>query len=214
MSERVLAYLILLFLISIFAIYKYKRLTAPFKILTILIVLTFLSEVVSRYLAITIRNSNYTYHFFSVIEYSCIAIIYLQSITSSTTKSIIKLTLLLVPVLAVLNTIFVQPLYTFPSNIILVTYTLLLLFSLSLFYQFWNYPLQVRINEIDVFILNCLILMFCVSVFCTLGVYNYFLRHHLNNYIITTINYSINITFYLGIGVCFYRNSKRKRWKR
>lgn len=209
MSIRVKIYLAVLFVISFLGGMLYKKLTAPFKILVLLITCTFVSECISRYLAVTIHNSNPPYHFFCILEYICFASIYLRVFNDKIIKSVIRFSIPIVMVLSIINSFFLQKIMTFPSNILLVSYTCIVIMSLFFFRQMLNYPLQINIFYQDLFWFNSIVLLFGASVFFTLGFYNYLLRHNIDTHFISTINYVINILFYLVLGGSILLNASR-----
>ena len=76
MSPRFIIYFLLLLVIVLFGVTRFKKLHPPFKLLTAVFVITLISELASRYLAHTIQNSRPAYHFFISLEYLGFAFIY------------------------------------------------------------------------------------------------------------------------------------------
>ena len=108
MSTRILVYLLLLLLVSIKGVVSYKKLTTPFKYLIVLLVFTFVCECISRYLAVTIKNSSPPYHVFVIIEYTILASIYKLLIDNTNVKKYIAVSIYIFCITSILNSIFIQ----------------------------------------------------------------------------------------------------------
>ncbi len=210
MSVRVIVYLIVLLLVSIKGIVSYKKLTAPFKYLTVYILLTLVSECISRYLAVTIKNSSPPYHVFVMIEYAILASIYKLLIDNTSVKKYITISIYVFCITSILNSIFLQKLMVYPTNMLLISYTLLLIDAFILFFQMLNHPIEQQLSKQAVFWFNTGLLLFCASVFFTIGSYNFHIRHGISNILINNINYYINLLFYILIGVAIWVNGKRE----
>jgi hypothetical protein len=208
MSARVIVYLILLLSITLFGSVKFKKLALPFKHLVVLIGLTFVSECISRYLVFTIRNSNPPYHIFCIVEFVLLCRIYAILIISIKIKRLVNIAIFIFPIFSVANTILFQGLFTFPNNVLLLSYTIVLMLALVLFLQMLHHPQEDDLLKQPVFWFNSGIAVFCASVFLTLGFYNYFLRHHISNTLISTVNYGINILFYMVLWFSIWLNGK------
>jgi hypothetical protein len=188
----------------------------PFKILTAVVGLTFLSEAISRYLAITIRNSNPPYHFFCCIEYLGFALIYANLLKQ---KSVRKMILFSIPIFilsSLFNTIFVQQLFVLPSNSLLIEHIIITIFSLILFFQMAHYPAQMNILKQDIFWFNTVVLVYFASDFLIWAFYNFYLRNKINNHFLVVFSYSINLLFYVVLGLSIWLNMNKRQsveWK-
>lgn len=210
MSARVIGYLILLLVITLFGSVKFKKLTLPFKYLVVLIGFTLVSECISRYLVFAIRNSNPPYHIFCIIEFVMLSRVYALLINAKKVRLFINVACVLFPIMSVLNTIFFQGLFSYPNNVLLLSYTIVMILALILFLQMLHHPQEDDLLRQDIFWFNSGIVVFCASVFLTVAFYNYLLRHNISNKLISTVNYSINIVFYITMGFSIWLNCKRK----
>jgi hypothetical protein len=189
---------------------SFARLSAPFKVVVILIDITLISELASRALAFLIRNSSPPYHFFVWIEYTALTCVYLCYFKSEDLQKALRISIPFFAILCFVNTFFFQHLFTFPSNILLIEHTILILFSLLLFKQMIFYPVYINILSQEIFWFNTIILFYYTSDFLIWAFHNYFVRSHLNTHLLNTLNYANNILFYLGLGFTIFLNSKKR----
>jgi hypothetical protein len=209
MTPRFVLYLGLLLIVALAGTINLKKLSMPFRLLTLLIGITFLSEVLSRKLAVSIQNSNPVYHFFGFIEYSLLAFLYIKLLSSKIMKKWVLISIPVMIVISMLNTLFFQTFTSFPSYVLIVSYGLLSILSLVLFIQITEYPSSLNILRLEVFWLNTIILFYCSSGFITLAFHNYMNRHHIDDALINTVGFWINIFVYAGMGVTILANARQ-----
>jgi hypothetical protein len=134
-------YRIYLFLILcgvITGLVLYRRLNRQLKFVCLLLCMTFISEIISRVLAIKIRNSNPEYHFYGVAE--CILLMgVLYHITpKDSRKKIISGVFIGLAVFSIVNSIFFQGLYEYNSNLDLVKIPLTVIIAILLIFDKLN----------------------------------------------------------------------------
>ena len=209
MSTQYAFYGLLLIIVSIIGVVRYKRLTTPFKILSVLIFLTLLLETLSKVCAIKYKNNIPVAHVTGIIEYLFYSLIYYFLFKNKLTRASILVALLIFIVLSVINSIFIQPYYSdFPSNMVIPSEIAYTIFSLLLFKQMLLYPLPVNIVKQGIFWFNTAILFFSTTMFFNLGLTNYYIKHHLNDLVIFDFYFGINMIFYLLIGTSMLMDKK------
>lgn len=196
MSTRFFIYLIVLTIVAITGMVKYKKLTTPFRLLVALILITIISEVSSRFFAYRIRNSSPPYHFYAPIQLLLYAAIYFRLLKNARTKTFILYGTPVLVIFSMLNSIFLQDLYTFPSNSIITISFMLIVLSLLYFREMLQYPLQISLVRQSTFWFNCAVLVFFCTTFFIYCFYNYFLIYHIKTKLISTINYIMTIAYY------------------
>jgi hypothetical protein len=188
-------YLLLLFTIFLNGVRRIKKYSTPFKILILLIGLTFLSELSSRFLADKFHNSMPVYHVFSVVEYVCLTAIYVQLLPEGIMR---RLEYLQIPIIsyALINSIFIQHFWNFPTNSIVVFQIIYLGYSLLGLKKILEMPRQISILKESFFWLNTSLLMFSSTQLLSLGLINYGNRHHLNLNPVFVVSSLINLIYY------------------
>lgn len=167
----------------------------------------FFSEAIGRLLAKYAQNSMPVYHVFSPLQYAGFAMMFFYFLNNAKTKKAIFFSLPFVILLGLLNTIYLQPLSQFPSNFLIVMFTILILFSMMTFKQLIeeNQPAEQR-NSVLYF--TCGLLIYSVVVLLNFGLTNYFLRRDIDNKIGRDIVYYVTVLFYSLIGSLFSIDSK------
>jgi hypothetical protein len=208
MTTRFFYYLILIFLVFIIGLIKFKRVGIAYKILTLLIGVTFLSECISRVLIIKIHNSIPVYHFFSPVEFIGFSCVYYYLIKNSNIRNAILCIMAVMLLGSVIDTLFFETLMVFPSKYLLVCEILYLLYSLLGFRQMLLSPVQTPLYKQSLFWLNTAFLIYTSTIFLSFGLHDYFIKHHVSTKTLNTLIYVVNIIFYSLLGVSIITNKR------
>jgi hypothetical protein len=197
------------FLVAIAGMVRFKRLTMPFKTLTILIIFDFLLTTVGNTYVIKIyKNNALISHIQTLDNYIFYSLVYYQLFRNTLIKTGISILLILITVFFVINAIYLQPYNkVFPSNVVLPTEILFVIFSLLLFKQMLAYPIQVNIIHQSVFWFNTAILFFSTTMFLNLGLLNYYSSHSYN-LIVINFWYIVNLIFDVLMGISILTDRK------
>jgi hypothetical protein len=210
MSNYIISYFILLLIVSVIGVVRYKKLTIPFKILSLLIILTLLLEILSVICAKKYKNNLPVSHTTVLTEYILFSLTYYFIFKNRAIRISIVTILLIFIVLFFVNAIFIQPYRSaFPSNMYTVEEIIYAIFSLMLFKQMLLYPLPVNIIKQSVFWFNTSILFYSTTMFFNFGLMNYYIKHHLNDQVIFNFIAAINMIFYLLIGISISMDNKQ-----
>lgn len=115
MSPRFTIYLLLLLAISVYGLKQRNRLSLRYRALSLLVSTVFVSETISRILSYTIGNSMPTYHFLIVAEFIIYWYLYHKK------GNILWGALFLSGVLySLLNSLYIQSFWEFPTNAIIL----------------------------------------------------------------------------------------------
>jgi hypothetical protein len=197
MSTRFLLYLLLLLSGIIIGIVRYKHLTIPYKLIFYFITVTFFSELTSRIFVLKIKNSFPVYHFYVILSTTIILLFYFSLFKIKALKIIIASCCLLFILTSAINSVYFQPLLSFPSFSIILSDIIIVCFSLLLFRTLviTGFTSEDKL----VYWLNAVILMYFVIQIFNWGAYNYILRHQINTRLISDFGYYINITYYISL---------------
>lgn len=130
--------------------------------LTILVITTLVSESIAAYLGDTTRdrNNNITYHFFTPVEYFIYANIFTRFFNSKWWTKFLRWSALALIILEIVNTIYLQPLDIFNSNIQILENILLVFLSLMLFVHIRASYMSAHLLWEGVFWFNSIVLIY------------------------------------------------------
>ena len=210
MNIGIVIYYSLLLLIFVLGTVRYKKLAVPYRLLTVYIGLTFVLEVFSTICANKFRNNLPVEHISSYSEFIFNALIFYMLLKSVLIKKLVKISIAAITIFFIINSIWLQPfLHSFPSNAIIVSEIALVIFSLLVFKQMLQYPLQVNITSQSVFWYNTAILFYSTTVFLNFGLTNYVIKHHLNNATYYNCRVILNMIFYILLGIAIFIEDKK-----
>lgn len=202
---------ILLMLISIVGISRFKKLTEPYQLCAILLIATFIVEGINWILAVTIRNNLIMTHIFTPIEFALVAMIYSKELVNNTVKRVIIISIPLFAILSVLNTIFLQNIWTFATNTLLLDLAAYLIFSLLAFTQMLIYADNKGIAQTPLFWLSTGFLFYSSTIFLKFGLTNYLLSRNVHSALFDAIVQVANYILYILITVAIIIDSNEKR---
>jgi hypothetical protein len=210
MLTRLIAYYLLLLLIFVLGMVRYKKLAVPYKILSFYVGVTLLLEILSRIYGYMYRNNMPVEHISSYSEFIFNAVIFYQLLKNRTLKKTAMAVIAAVTLFFIINSLWLQPyLHSFPSNAIIISEMVLVVFSLLVFKQMLQYPLQVNITGQSIFWYNTAILFYSTTVFLTFGLVNYVVKHHLSYDLIYLCQLILNMIFYILLGIAIFIEDKK-----
>jgi len=209
MAIDLILYLLLLLSISLYGIVSYKKLTIPFKALAITILWISLSEIAARVLARTIHNSSPTYHILCIFLYAGFTVTYSQLLTGARLKKGLLLSIIPFTILCIVNIIFFQSFFSFPSNTIVISYLLFVVYSLILFMQMLNAPKEVNIFKQGIFWFNIAMLVYSIITPLCFGVSNYLHVHKLYANLLNDFIEYFCFVYYATLGYAIYLDKNR-----
>lgn len=172
-SLRFWLYLFFLATLVIYCLLSYKKLSGSYRILSLLILIVFFSELCSRLAYQFLGTSFIVYHFLIPVQITCYSIIYGNLNKRSETSKIIKLIGLIFFLLSILCSLLYRNLNIFPSfNIILIS-ILIIGFSLIHFKIMLQHPVLTPLFKQSVFWFNSGNLVFYCITFFLFGAYNF-----------------------------------------
>ncbi len=210
MQNSVFIYYIILFLATIVGCFGFRKLPKPFKLLTIVLTVTIVTEAIAYYLEEILKVSNTPpYHFFQIIEYVLLALIYKNEITNKYLKKVIAYSIIIYPVVMIGFTFFIQPFKIYPSYSLMLSYSSITIYGLVYFYEFINR--EEDFFKHHLFWLNTLYFLLCSVSLCTLSLTNIFNFLSENNYSIYILHLTINYIFYIGCFILLFIATLKKR---
>ena len=207
MSPRFIFYLILLVFISIYGVYSFNKLTRPYKVLVILILLTLISEFCGRWTYAKYKLTFPPYHFLIPITIFFHAVIY-NGLTELKTryKNLIFVASGFFILLSIINTVYFQSIFSFPSNSITLLSINAIFLSLITFLQMLKFPTEVQLTKQSMFWFNLGNFIFYTLTFFAFAFINY--RTNYNAWIAITI-WSANIILYVCYFISIFYNKTK-----
>jgi len=208
MSPVVILYLVLLLLVSVVGISRYRRLTIPGRVLAWSVVAVFVCNVLNKVWSVVYHTNAPILHAESITEFVFYSLAFYCLFKNRVTKMIVIFSIIVVSVFFCLNAIIWQPIGSvFPTNIYLPTLSLFTIFSLLLFRQMLLYPVKINIVKQSVFWFNTAMLFYATTMFFNLGMTNYYSQHKWDNFIYY-FWYFILCMFHVMIGIALMTDNQ------
>jgi hypothetical protein len=209
MTIRFLLYLLLLTYLLIVGLLRFRKLSFAFQLLTVLIGLTLISEGTSRLLILKYQNSSPVYHVFNVINAIGYSTIFYFLLRGRSSRRVALGVMILSASFSIINTIFLQTLWSFPSNFLLILCLSNVLLSLLFLKQILNIKEDIRLIRQSEFWFTGAVLVFFTVIFLNWSFYNYLVRNQFNTRLISSIMYYLNIVYYVCVGVSMHLNNRK-----
>lgn len=206
MPVRFIIYLLIILAGFVIGIVNYKKLTIPFRYLVFFLLLTFISEVSSRLIAIRLHTSAPVYHWYVLLLVVFFSLIFYHFIVNRFIRLVIVVSAVAFCGLSILNTLLYQHLSTFPSLSIVVADILIVIYSLLFFKHTVDEKIIFNRNIIFAFNISVL-LYFTIQVF-NWGFFNYFLKHRMKT--MSDVGYVANVLFYSALAVIILQAHEKK----
>lgn len=201
--------LVLSFMVAVTGMVRYKRLTMPFKILSLYFVFEILIILFDEWEIAKYKTNVIQLHIETSGTYIFFGLIYYFLFKSKYIKVLILASVILVIVFSLINSFFLQPYSTtFPTNTTLITEILYLIFAVLLFNKMLLYPTEINIIKQSTFWYNSAIILFYSSVFLYTTLANYYQAHKVSSYIIDYFAYGSIIIFDVLLGIAILTDNK------
>lgn len=207
MSSRFQIYLVLLFSVFLLGLFNFRKLSKPFKLLTLFILITFISESLTRYFAKEFRNSSPIYHTYYPIHFFFITTFYSYYLKKNI--ALISWSAPLFVVIALINARYYQATTQFPSNIVLISSLIYVLCALALFKNMLSAISKVSLLRQELFWYNLTTIITYTFTFLCWSFYNILLKTN-NNSTVIDIIYYLALQYYIMVGISIILNVRRQ----
>ena len=208
-SPRFIVYITLMSVLFIIGLLRLRKISAPFNILVFLIGLGVASDLFSRFLVIQFRSGLAGYHIYLPLQYLFITIFYSFYLKN---KFWFTYSPLLILIFSIINTLFFQSVWSVPSNVVLISSLIFVIYSLLTFkYLLSDVSSSTSLVRLDIFWCNAIIAAYFTCIFFCWSFYNFFLRHNIAATVFTNTIYYANYIYYFTLGISIYLNSKKER---
>ena len=211
MTTRFLIYLTLLFIVFLTGLFNYKNLSSPYRLLTFFILVTFLSELLTRYFARVYVNTGPVYHIYLPVQYFFITAFYGYFLPRFRTALIWSCVAFVLIVFT--NIILYQSPLQFASNIILLSCPVYILCALLSFRNMLSLSDERPLLQQELFWYNTSTLFLYIFTFFCWSFYNILLKSG-NTVSITTLTgvmYFLGLQYYIVTGVAIYLNARHTK---
>lgn len=209
MSARFSVYLAVLLITWLVGFFNLKKLSSPYRLLTFFILITFISESITRIFIKEFRNSCPPYHIYQPLQYFFITAFYLSFLKKTT--AIISWSWVVFIIFTIVNLTFFQSVWTVPTNPMLFANIVFILCSLLLFKQMLQTVDEQPLLKQSLFWYNTsTLILFIFNFFCW-SFYNILLKVKNSTLALSDITYVLNMQYYITTGITIYLDSRRKR---
>ncbi|WP_259071739.1 hypothetical protein HDF24_04900 [Mucilaginibacter sp. X4EP1] len=210
MDANYYLYLLLLFFVSLIGLLRYKKLSPAFKTLTILIIVTFISETIKKIVGRIFHNSMPVAHLSAFVEYSFFASVYYYLLSNRYLKRLIMASIFFMLLLEIVNIIFFESLLQFPAILLNVSQFIYVLYSLLLFRQMLIQPAEESLFKQSIFWFNLDMLLYSTAMFLDFALTSYFIKNKLDATALIYFSIIVNMLFYAVIGISILIDNKKK----
>lgn len=189
--------LILEIIVGLTGLVKFRNLTRPFKILVIWLIIDLFSYPLNKVCISIYKNNVLLEHVQNALQYSAYATIYYYLFINRRIKQIVFYSIPIVLILSIIDGCFIENFTkTFPTYLVMPEHVIYLIFTILLFKQMLQYPVQMNITKQSVFWLNIGVLFFSTTMFLTLSLSNNIAKYPREEVmLILYFWYSIDIIF-------------------
>jgi hypothetical protein len=177
LTPRFVTYIILLLVTAIMGLIVFKKQTAAIRVLSILVWITFLSEILTRIVSKMYGAGNPVYHIFIPVQILAYTSIYYQLFEGDKKpKRAILILAACILTLTICNTLFMQSVWSFPSYSTSLIALMVVCFALMSFFYMLKNPVNMPLTSQAAFWLNIGNLLFYPVTFFIFGLFNPFLK--------------------------------------
>lgn len=202
---------IIIFLPLLFGIYAFSKFQKGTKYLFYFVVFGTLVEIIT-YLGIYwfgIQNSFPIGHFYITVSLLFVGLFYLHKLDGFINKKLIAGTIFLFLLFGVINAVFIQGIYSFPSNSGAIGALILIFFSVLLFAKIMSEANIKRLYDSPVIWFNSAILIYYTANFFFYILFNIILNNSVEFVKQTILIFKIfNTVFYVLIAIGFWKATK------
>ncbi len=203
------AYLVLLLLVTIAGLLRYKKLTKAFQVLTILILCTLISEGIKRVYGKIHHNTMPQAHVWAIMEFILFSLTYFYLLTNALLKRIVLILMFAMVALEIVNILFFEKLSQFPSLILEASHIIYVVFALLLFRQMLLFPSEQSLFKQSVFWYNINVLFYATTMFLNFALLSYFIQNKLDVIPLAYFGIVVNFIFYIIIGISLLIDDKK-----
>jgi hypothetical protein len=198
------------FILSVMSMIRYKRLTMPFKILSLYFIFELLVTIFDQWEIAKYKHNTITVHIETSGTYIFFGLIYYFLFKNKYIKASILTSIVLVTAFSVANAFFVQKYdLLFPSYIMMITEILCIIFAVMLFNKMLLYPTEINIIKQSTFWLNTAVIIYNSSLFLNSALANYYPGHWpIDFFIIKYFWYGTIFLFYFFLVIAILTDKK------
>jgi len=203
-------YLTILLAVTVIGFARFKKLSKAFKLLTVIILCTAISETINKICGKVYHNSMPVSHIWGVIEFVLFSLIYYQLITTAWIKKAIGIAMLFMVVLEIINLRFFENIKQFPSLILEASHIIYVAYAMLMFRQMLLFASQVSLFKQSLFWFNINMLFYATTMFLNFALLSYFVENKLDAVPLYYFSIIVNFLFYIVIGFSLSIDDEKK----
>ncbi len=205
------SYKLVLLLVSVFAIFHFRKMDLASRIICVLIWVATVTEALAWYSAKRFRNNLPVYNSFSYLELILVCLYFNYSIPSFRKRHIGYYIAVVGVILGVLNTVFFQPITTLNSNFIFIECLCIVSMSLYSFYRLLLISDNLYLQNNTHFWVPCVLIFYWCTTLFSWAMYGFFAGlSKEKGAILNSCLLMVNIITYLAYATIFFLPSKIK----
>jgi len=198
-------YLLSTLLIAFFGVISIKRYSFVFKLLIVLIAVSFVIEICDENFILKRHNNLPLYHLYGIVEYLFLTVIYSKILQGVISKIVLAL---MIPMflLALVNSFFLQQVNNFPSNFLLISEIFYISYAFLGFRQMLMHPVLIPLHNQSLFWLNLGQIIFSTTLLINFGLASYLDKLHINQNPLFMLNGVVNLIYLVLLSVAIIKD--------
>jgi hypothetical protein len=190
----------------IVGLYRFRRKRTVLPVVWLLGI-TCCSEVLSKILALTVHNNIAVYQVYHPIQFTLWAVFFHRNLQSKWKKTILPVWTILF-LFAILNSLWIQGLHTFPGNFTKLEGVIILFWSFCLFFDFLDLPAKENVFRKSNFIICIAVMWFNLVSYLFFGLFNYYIANQELVRSIWKVHLFSNYTYYTLLLTAMFLNAE------
>jgi len=150
-------------------------------------------------------------HFYAVVEYVILTLMYSKILQNSVRKVIITL-MPFMCAFALYNTLYLQGINSFPSNFVLICELFYMCYAFLGFKKILLHPLPIPLHQQGLFWLNLAQIIFSTTLFIYFGLMNYLNSHHSFGSSLVIFVQAINLIYALLLSTAILNDANSAKY--
>jgi len=188
--------LLICFVVSLL---RYKFYDNALKIVSALMIITFLNELISLVVSYVFKTKSFIFHFYNIIELTLYIYYFINFIYEKPKKWSLPIAFLISAVLGIGNLVFYQPLHKLNTNMLMIECTICIFMSLYALFVLFKSDKILNIYDSHLLIWSSILILMTGTFFFWAGFETLVQQHPTYKMPLYEIQSYINITAYAGI---------------
>jgi len=198
---------------SVIGMWRIHRLSAALQWTTLFVSITLVEQTI----AIVLPYHGYTnfpiFHVYAIVTVVLYYFIYKNIIGNLSSWKVVRFLFLVLFILSIANTLFIQGIFAFPSLSINAQSIVMLICCFIFYTEIFLNKSDTRLWTRSLFWLNSGFFVYHLTTFLVWAIMNYLIQNNIDVKTVVWLTIPFNIVFYLSLGVALLLEDQKHEWK-